>query len=91
MYEYIKGKVVRKTSNKLIIENGGIGYSINISNTDSINEGEDIIIYTYYSVSQDNIALYGFLYQEDKTMFEKLLSVSKIGAKTAIGILRSNK
>ena len=44
---------------------------------------------TYYNVTQDNISLFGFKNLEEKKMFENLISVSKIGAKTAIGILSS--
>jgi len=51
--------------------------------------GEDAKIYTYYNVTQDNISLFGFKNLEEKKMFENLISVSKIGAKTAIGILSS--
>ena len=50
---------------------------------------EEAKIYTYYNVTQDNISLYGFKNLEEKKMFENLISVSKIGAKTAIGILSS--
>ena len=54
-----------------------------------LNIGEDAKIYTYYNVTQDNISLFGFKNLEEKKMFENLISVSKIGAKTAIGILSS--
>ena len=54
-----------------------------------LNIGEEAKIYTYYNVSQDNISLFGFKNLEEKKMFENLISVSKIGAKTAIGILSS--
>ena len=54
-----------------------------------LNIGENAKIYTYYNVTQDNISLFGFKNLEEKKMFENLISVSKIGAKTAIGILSS--
>ena len=91
MYSYIIGKVISKSKNILILENNNIGYEIYMTEIalSELNIGEDAKIYTYYNVTQDNISLYGFKNLEEKKMFENLISVSKIGAKTAIGILSS--
>lgn len=91
MYSYIIGKVVNKFKNILILENNNIGYEIYMTEIalSELNIGEEAKIYTYYNVSQDNISLFGFKNLEEKKMFENLISVSKIGAKTAIGILSS--
>lgn len=91
MYSYIIGKVVNKFKNILILENNNIGYEIYMTEIalSELNIGEDAKIYTYYNVTQDNISLFGFKNLEEKKMFENLISVSKIGAKTAIGILSS--
>lgn len=96
MYEYIKGKAVSFEDDKIIIENNGIGYIINMSERSimemmtkisNLNENDDIKIYTYMQVKEDDISLFGFANIEEKKMFSKLISVSKIGPKTAIGIL----
>ena len=91
MYSYIIGKVINKFKNILIFENNNIGYEIYMTeiSLSELNIGEETKIYTYYNVSQDNISLFGFKNLEEKKMFENLISVSKIGAKTAIGILSS--
>lgn len=91
MYSYIIGKVISKSKNILILENNNIGYEIYMTEIalSELNIGEEAKIYTYYNVSQDNISLFGFKNLEEKKMFENLISVSKIGAKTAIGILSS--
>ena len=91
MYEYIKGKITDIMADKVIIENNNIGYEIYMTEIalSELNIGEDAKIYTYYNVTQDNISLFGFKNLEEKKMFENLISVSKIGAKTAIGILSS--
>lgn len=91
MYSYIIGKVVNKFKNILILENNNIGYEIYMTEIalSELNIDEEAKIYTYYNVTQDNISLYGFKNLEEKKMFENLISVSKIGAKTAIGILSS--
>lgn len=91
MYSYIIGKVISKTKNILILENNNIGYEIYMTEIalSELSIDEEAKIYTYYNVTQDNISLYGFKNLEEKKMFENLISVSKIGAKTAIGILSS--
>lgn len=92
MYAYIRGKIVEKSNNYVIIENNGIGYRIFMSVTaiDKIQEeNEEVKIYTYYQVREDNISLYGFLQKEELRMFELLLSVSGVGAKSAIAMLSS--
>ena len=90
MYAYIKGNLEEKGTNYVVIENGNIGYKIFMSNM-SINEigdlGEKVKVYTHYYVREDNISLYGFLSHEELKMFELLLSVSGIGAKSAIAML----
>ncbi len=92
MYAYINGKIADKINNYVIIDNGGIGYKIFMS--PSVIEklpdvGENLKVYTYYYVREDNIALYGFRSNEELRMFELLLSVSGIGAKSALQILSS--
>lgn len=90
MYAYISGKIADKANNYVVIDNGGIGYKIFMS--PSVIEklpdvGEFQKIHTYYYVREDVISLYGFLTNEELRMFELLLSVSGIGAKSAIQIL----
>lgn len=90
MFAYIKGTLEEKSTNYVVIEVGGIGYKIFMSNI-SINEigelGNKVKVHTHYYVREDNISLYGFLTHEELKMFELLLSVSGIGAKSAISML----
>ncbi len=90
MFAYIKGSLEEKSTNYVVIENCGIGYKIFMSDI-SINEigeiGNTVKVHTYYHVREDNISLYGFLNHEELKMFELLLSVSGIGAKSAIAML----
>lgn len=89
MYEYILGNVVDIYDDCLILENNGIGYKIYIASnaTLKLNLGDYVKVYTYYNVREDGIFLFGFLSKDEKEMFELLLLVSKIGPKTALGIL----
>lgn len=90
MFAYIKGSLEEKSSNYVVIDVLGIGYKIFMSDN-SINNigeiGDKIKVYTHYHVREDEISLYGFLTNEELRMFELLLQVSGIGAKSAISML----
>ena len=90
MYLYIKGSLEVKTKGYIVVECGGIGYKIFMSDK-SLNEigniGDTVKVYTHYHVREDEISLYGFKTDEELRMFELLLSVSGIGAKSAITML----
>lgn len=92
MYAYISGLLAEKGHNELVIEAGGIGYSLICSmNTvqNAVSVGEAMRLYTYLNVHQDGADLFGFESREEKEMFLRLTAVSGIGARTAIGILGS--
>ena len=92
MYAYINGVVADKGHNELVIEAGGVGYSLYCSlNTvqNALSVGEMMRVYTYLNVTQDGITLFGFGTKEERAMFLRLISVSGIGPKTAVGILGS--
>ena len=90
MFAYIKGSLEEKTSTYVVIDVGGVGYKIFMSASSINNIGETgniVKVHTHYYVREDNISLYGFLTSEELKMFELLLSVSGIGAKSAITML----
>lgn len=90
MFAYIKGNLVVKTKGYIVIETGGIGYKIFMSESaieKAGNIGEQIQVHTYMRVREDDISLFGFLSNEELRMFELLLGVSGIGAKGALTIL----
>lgn len=90
MFAYIKGELAEKANKYIVIEVMGIGYKIFMSET-AINKlgeiGEKVKVYTHYHVREDEISLYGFISNEELKMFELLISVSGIGAKSALIIL----
>ena len=90
MFAYIKGSLEMKFKNYLVIDVGGLGYKIFMSEN-SINTigdiGTIVKVFTYYRVREDDISIYGFKTQEELRMFELLLSVSGIGAKSALTML----
>jgi len=92
MYAYIKGKLVAKTIDGLIIETQGIGYRLQEASSllDRFGPvGEEITAYTHLYVREDIFALYGFPSQEDVGLFELLLTVSGVGPKVASSVVGS--
>lgn len=90
MISYIRGEIAEIEEDLLVLEANGIGYNIRItmetaSNLPSI--GEDIKIYTYMQVREDDVSLFGFLTKDDLKVFKLLIGVSGIGPKGALGIL----
>lgn len=89
MYAYIKGKITFKTPTFVHLESNGIGYLLNISlhTFSRIEKSTEVKLYTYLQVKEDDLSLYGFFDEDEKMLFEKLISVSGIGATTAQVIL----
>ncbi len=90
MLAYIKGELAIKAQGYIVIDVGGLGYKIFMSELamDNIgNIGEQVKVHTYYRVTEDDISIFGFNTVEELRLFELLISVSGIGAKTAITML----
>lgn len=90
MIAYIKGILDTKQNNFVIIDIQGVGYRIFMpyKTIENIGEiGENVKVYTHYYVREDNISLYGFSTKEELRMFEFLITVSGVGAKSAITML----
>jgi Holliday junction DNA helicase RuvA len=90
MIAHLRGKLLAKHPNQAIVETGGVGYDVTIS-VPTFSElpgvGGEVALYIHTHVREDMIALYGFLRSAEKTLFEKLITVSGIGPKLAITIL----
>ena len=90
MYYYIKGTLVQKSDNYIVVDANGVGYMIYTSLNSMQNTGEigkKITIYTYLHVREDVMELFGFTTIEEKNMFMHLISVSGVGPKAALSIL----
>lgn len=90
MISYIKGNLESKNIDSVVLDVGGIGYKIYMS-ANSINKigevGNVVKIHTYMRVREDDISLFGFCTNEELRMFEQLIGVSGVGAKSALTIL----
>jgi holliday junction DNA helicase RuvA len=90
MIAHLRGKLLAKHPNQAIVEAGGVGYDVTISVptfSGLPGTGGEVALHIHTHVREDTIALYGFLRPAEKTLFEKLLTVSGIGPKLAITIL----
>ena len=89
MYASFKGTVEEKNKEKIIIEVSNIGYEIYLpeSEIEQIELHQNIKIYTYLHVREDDMKLYGFLTKENLEFYKKLISVSGVGPKVALGII----
>ena len=92
MYDYISGILKRKSENHCVVDAGGIGYRILVSQrslSQMSETGANITVYTYLYLREDIMELYGFLSAEERSAFEMLISVSGVGPKAALSILSS--
>ena len=90
MIGYIRGILEEADEQSVIIDNHGIGYRIFVPSSSfsgALPIGKEVKIYTYLSVKEDAMQLYGFLTRDDLRMFRMLLGVNGIGPKAGLGIL----
>jgi Holliday junction DNA helicase RuvA len=86
----LRGKLLEKHPNQVIIETGGVGYEvvIPVSTFSALpDSGAEVKLRIHTHVREDALALFGFLTLDEKTIFEKLISVSGIGPTLAIKVL----
>jgi holliday junction DNA helicase RuvA len=90
MIAHLRGKLLAKHPNQVIVETSGVGYDVTITVptfSDLPETGTEVALHIHTHVREDALALYGFLRSSEKLLFEKLITVSGIGPKLAITIL----
>ena len=90
MISFLRGIIAEKSAGNVVIDVGGVGYSVICSAftvSDVASVGSTDLVYTYLSLKQDGIDLYGFKTADERDVFLSLITVSGIGAKSAIAIL----
>ncbi len=90
MIAYLKGNLIQKSTNQIILDIGGVGYRAWIPlstylNLGELNETAELFIYTH--VTDNSLSLYGFATEKEKETFLKLITISGIGPKLALNIL----
>ena len=91
MIGFIKGTVIFKNFNSLLVETGGLGYELFApkSLVGACTKGQMISLWVYTCLKQDSLELYGFASAKEKEFFLSLLKVKGIGPKMALQILSS--
>lgn len=88
MIGFLEGVVLVKDSPHILIKTSGVGYKILVSSEifSKVKVGEKLELFIYTHVKEDALELFGFLDQSSLKLFEKLISISGIGPKTAMGV-----
>lgn len=89
MYASFKGNVDEKLKDRIVLDVNNIGYEIYLpeSEIEILKENEEVKIFSYLQVREDDMKLFGFLSKETLEFFKKLISVSGVGPKVALGII----
>ncbi len=93
MYYYIRGELVASTLNMAVVDAGGVGYKMTVSENTyralprRTDKNPAVTLYTYLSVREDGIELFGFINERELSSFKMLLSVSGVGPKAAMAVL----
>ncbi len=92
MIGFLRGTVAGLTDNTLLLDVSGVGFEINVGPTTFASlpsKGDEMTVYTYMSVREDDISLYGFSSPDELGLFKMLITVSGIGPKGAVQIISS--
>src|SRR5512140_3389707 len=90
MIAFLRGTLLEKHPNQVIVDVGGVGYdvAIPVSTFSALPEaGKQVELRVHTHVREDAMALFGFASADEKTLFEKLIGVSGIGPKLAVTVL----
>lgn len=89
MYAHFKGTIDSKFEDRIDLDVNNIGYEIYMPESQilDLNEGQTLKVYTYLNVREDEMRLFGFTSYETLEFFKKLISVSGVGPKVALGII----
>jgi Holliday junction DNA helicase RuvA len=92
MYEYIRGTLSDIYESNIVVEAAGVGYKLVVTNPFRYAslEQQEVKVFTYHYVREDQMTLYGFTDIYERLLFERLLQVSGIGPKAAISMLSSS-
>ena len=88
MIDRLRGIILEKRLDGVVVESGSFGLRVFLPgpNLGRIDEGDEVVLYTYLQVKEDGFSLFGFLDEEDRELFLLLIGVSGVGPKVAMGI-----
>lgn len=88
MIDCLRGIILEKRLDGVVVESGSFGLRVFMPgpNLGRLDEGDEVVLYTYLQVKDDGFSLFGFLDEEDRELFLLLIGVSGVGPKVAMGI-----
>jgi Holliday junction DNA helicase RuvA len=91
MITQIRGRLVEKSPTEVVVDCNGVGYLLHISlnNFSSLQESENVVLYTHLSIREDAHTLFGFINKTEREIFKLLISVSGVGPSIARTMLSS--
>lgn len=89
MISYIKGTIIVRQDKFIVVDIGALGYQVHISQQtlEKIQDFTEVSLFTHTHVREDTLELYGFLVWEELEFFQKLISISGVGPRSALGVL----
>jgi Holliday junction DNA helicase RuvA len=87
MYEYLKGKITKQIANYIVVDVNNVGYKVYTSNPYKFKENEEYTVYIYNHVREEENTLYGFISEDERDLFLKLIDVKGLGPRMGITIL----
>ncbi len=89
MIAHLTGKIIARDEDSIVVDVAGVGYGVHISahTHEKVATVNDISLFVYTHVREQEITLYGFMAQEEKELFVALLTISGVGPKAAMNIL----
>ena len=89
MYDYLKGRLVERGPDEVVVDIDGVGYRAAVSGATAsrLPEGEQVTLYVHDMVKDDRLLLYGFASTEERALFLRLMTVSRIGPGLALTLL----
>ncbi len=89
MFDYLKGNIVKQFANYIVLDVNGVGYKIYTPNPYAFKEFNNIKVYVYTHIREDENTLYGFSTEDERDLFLRLIDVKGLGPKMGIAILAS--
>lgn len=87
MISFIAGSVSDVTKDTIVIDHDGIGWEVFYPHPERVHIGDEVRVFTYLHIIENDMKLYGFETSSEKQLFMRLISVKGLGPKTAMGIL----
>jgi len=87
MIYFLRGKITYITQESIVIDVRDVGYELLVSHPGAFNKGEDVLVYTYNVVREDENYLVGFIDNEEREVFMSLIKVKGLGPRTVINAL----